>query len=291
MARLISIILCALLLVFPTPVSALEDGTGGGGGPGVPLCLDSVTLADGAEMTDTNTTFVLQYSHNVADASIRSNNRTAISVTTISGIPVQADISFSDTFALPYRQQVYVKPLGMEMNTTYVITIGPSFMSRNGYVTGTLDTLTFTTGNNTITKTSTVVEAPPAADTGGSQDSGTVDSAGNATGSSASAGQTGEAAENESANETSITENATGEPAADTEKTQEMTETVIQITGTEESAVPMESAEETVPVSRTSNLKPGKVTEGKSGGIAIIMVTATGLALYGTVTAIRRRRY
>lgn len=138
-----SIILAVFLLgAFSIPIHA-GVAAGSGGGADVPLHLRDCSLTNGQKDVPADVQITLYYSHNVADAAVQKNNTAAIHMASSAGKSVSLTVSYSSVFE--YRQEIYVKPSGLLPDTTYVLTIDPSLMSRNGYTTGTTDTITFTT--------------------------------------------------------------------------------------------------------------------------------------------------
>lgn len=141
-------IVCSIILVvfllgtFSIPIYA-GVAAGSGGGADVPLHLRDCSLTNGQKDVPTDVQITLYYSHNVADAAVQKNNTAAIHMASSAGKSVSLTVSYSSVFE--YRQEIYVKPSGLLPDTTYVLTIDPSLMSRNGYTTGTTDTITFTT--------------------------------------------------------------------------------------------------------------------------------------------------
>lgn len=141
--KLSCVILIFILCVFAVPVHAEGVAPGSGGGPSVPLYMRDCSISDGQKDVSTDVVITLYYSHNVADAAVQSNNTAAISMTDSSGKAVSLSVSYSSVFE--YRQEIYVKPSGLQGGTTYILKVASSLMARNGYTTGTTDTITFTT--------------------------------------------------------------------------------------------------------------------------------------------------
>lgn len=267
--NLLLILMCILIFNYPVTVSASMDGTGGGGGPSVPLYMTSSTPADGAVNVATNVSFILYYSHNVADVAIRSNNTSAISMADASGTSVQVNVSYPDDFAR--RQQVFLTPAGLRAYTTYVITIAPSFMARNGYTTGTVQKITFTTGAQAVIQEESTKTVNQNQTTGSNPQNNTVN---NSVQASNSTGNTsGDTESNNISNETS---QITGES--------------IQDINSEES----ETSQETQENSHVSDLKPGKVYEedenSSNGTIIIIIIAAVILVSGGTYIYFRKKK-
>ena len=141
--KIISRLLIFVILILPLSVSAGGVDAGSGGGPSVPLYLRDCSMADGQTDVPQDITITLYFSHNVADAAVQKNNRKAISMKNSDGERVSVTISFSSVFE--YRQEIYVTPSSLEAGETYILTVSPELMSRNGYTTGTTETITFTT--------------------------------------------------------------------------------------------------------------------------------------------------
>lgn len=271
--NLVVILICMLIFNCPVTVSASMDGTGGGtgggGGPSVPLYMTSSAPADGAVNVATDVSFILYYSHNVADVAIRSNNTSAINMADASGTPVQVNVSYPDDFAR--RQQVFLTPAGLRAYTTYVITIAPSFMARNGYTTGTVQTITFTTGAQAVIQEESTKTVNQNQTTGSNPQNNTVN---NSVQASDSTGNTsGDTESNNISNETS---QITGESIKDI--------------NSEESGTSQETQEN----SHVSDLKPGKVYEedenSSNGTIIIIIIAAVILVSGGTYIYFRKRK-
>jgi hypothetical protein len=274
--NLLLIIICILIFNYPVTISAsmggTGGGTGGGGGPSVPLYMTSSAPAGGAADVATNVSFILYYSHNVADVAIRSNNTSAISMADASGTPVQVNVSYPDDFAR--RQQVFVTPVGLRAYTTYVITIAPSFMARNGYTTGTVETITFTTGAQTVI-----------------QEESTQTANQNQT--------TGSNSQNTAVNNSIQANNSSGHDSGNTEsnsiidETSQVTDESIQSANSEESNA-LQEMQETKKNGHVSDLKPGKVYEedenSSNGTIVIIIIAAVILVSGGTYIYLRKRK-
>jgi len=142
--RIFSLMLFVMIFSFSINTYAEGDGSGGGGGPSIPLYLTKSLPSEGSIDFSPYDKIILYFSHNVADVAIRDNNIDAISMATALGEKIQITVSFPDDFAS--RQQVFITSRDLLPFTTYVVTIGPTFMSRNEYRTATIETLSFTTG-------------------------------------------------------------------------------------------------------------------------------------------------
>lgn len=141
--KYICILIAATGMMLSLPVAAQGVDAGSGGGPSVPLYLRECSISDGEKNVATDVTITLYYSHNVADAAVQDHNRSAISVKDSNGKKIDITVGFSDVFE--YRQEIYVQLSNLSSGTTYTITISPDLMARNGYTTGSTDTITFTT--------------------------------------------------------------------------------------------------------------------------------------------------
>lgn len=174
-------IVCSIILVvfllgtFSIPIYA-GVAAGSGGGADVPLHLRDCSLTNGQKDVPTDVQITLYYSHNVADAAVQKNNTAAIHMATSAGKSVSLTVSYSSVFE--YRQEIYVKPSGLLPDTTYVLKIDPSLMSRNGYTTGKTDTITFTTVKQTESNNSGTGSSNQSDKTGTSQPSGGTQSSG-----------------------------------------------------------------------------------------------------------------
>ncbi len=180
--------LCAVLsvmtaiVILPSAVFAVGDGTGGGGGAVIPLYMDWSYPADGASGVSVTPVIQCKFSHNVAQANVVDRNKTLITLEKADGANVDITVFMADAqIQFDKRQFIYVSPVRpLNYGTKYILTIHEGIQAKNNMATDEVQTVAFTTEYARSSFNAPIVAPPVSTElSSGSDTSGAVsDSAG-----------------------------------------------------------------------------------------------------------------
>lgn len=119
---------------------------------------------DGAEVSPASTEEMwVQFSNNVAEATVADGNIEKISLTHSDGTPVDVDVFVADTQTEPdKRTYLYISPAGQLEPGAYVITVKAGITAKNGISSDADETISFTVADAAGTASSADAAAAPA---------------------------------------------------------------------------------------------------------------------------------
>ena len=138
-------IACALLMLPGAAFAGNGSGSGGGGGQATPTLVASMP-ENGTEVSPASTEEMwVQFSNNVAEATVADGNIEKISLTHSDGTPVDVDVFVADTQTEPdKRTYLYISPADQLEPGAYVITVKAGITAKNGISSATDETISFT---------------------------------------------------------------------------------------------------------------------------------------------------
>ncbi len=156
MKKSINLLLVFLIIISTLCLSASAeggDGTGGGDGHGVPT-LDNSSVPTGSTGVDTNVEITLTFAHNVANMSVKENNKTCFTLKDSDGNTGDFDVIIGDDQVDPtIKDIIKIQTQNLKPLTIYTLTISGDLKAKNGTKLGTPVSITFTTkGEPTTTK-------------------------------------------------------------------------------------------------------------------------------------------
>ncbi|NGM84709.1 Ig-like domain-containing protein [Paenibacillus sp. 7124] len=144
------ILLTAAIMYWPlTTFAEVGDGSGGGGGPAVPLYMDWSYPRDGETNISINPIIQCKFSHNVAHFEVQKRNKTLFSLRKEDGtdVPIRA---FAADVQIEFdkRQYIYLSPINsLEENTKYYVSVQEGVQAKNGMATEKEQQFSFVTGS------------------------------------------------------------------------------------------------------------------------------------------------
>lgn len=142
--------LTAAIMYWPlTTFADVGDGSGGGGGPAVPLYMDWSYPRDGETNISINPIIQCKFSHNVAQFEVQKRNKSLFSLRKEDGTEVPIKAFAADVqIEFDKRQYIYLSPINpLEENTKYYVSVQEGVQAKNGMATEKEQQFSFVTGS------------------------------------------------------------------------------------------------------------------------------------------------
>ncbi|MEG1500595.1 MAG: Ig-like domain-containing protein [Clostridiales bacterium] len=141
--------LFTFLLFFPANALAAQDGSGGGGGPAIPLFMDWSLPGNGQKNVGLQPIIQCKYSHNVAQHTVKDRNISLLSLQKKDGAIIPAQIFTADAqIEFDKRQYIYLTPREpLDEFTEYKVVSKQGVQAKNGMATEEDQIFSFTTGS------------------------------------------------------------------------------------------------------------------------------------------------
>lgn len=136
-SKMFSIIMITLIILSSTLCSFAQgdgQGDGSGGGQGNPVEVRSTSVSNGQSNVNLNPTIVINFSKNVINASVRSNNKSCFSMKDENGNSISLNIYMADDQVEPdKKRQIIVSPNNtLKEGTKYTLYISKQIKSKSG---------------------------------------------------------------------------------------------------------------------------------------------------------------